>query len=71
MTANVGSIDRIIRFIIGAALIALPYLMPDMAIWANPMVKYGANAVGAILILTGLFSFCPLFKILGINSRQA
>ena len=70
MTANVGSMDRIIRFIIGAALIVLPYIT-DMEIWANPMISYGANAVGAILILTGLFRFCPLFKILGINTCRA
>jgi len=27
-----------------------------------------ATAVGAILIVTGLINFCPLFKILGISS---
>ncbi len=70
MEANVGSMDRIFRFIIGAVLIALPYVTA-MEIWANPVIKYGANAVGAILILTALVSFCPLFKLLGISTARS
>lgn len=70
MEANVGSMDRIIRFIAGAALIALPY-MTAMEMWANPMIKYGVNAVGAILILTALVRFCPLFKLLGISTVRS
>ena len=67
MTANVGSVDRMIRFIVGAILIALPYVT-TMEIWDNPIIKYGAGAVGVILILTGLLRFCPLFALLGINT---
>lgn len=70
MKANVGSADRLIRVIVGAALIVLPYVTA-MEIWANPMIKYGANAVGAILILTAVVRFCPLFKLLGISSARS
>jgi DUF2892 family protein len=70
MQANVGSMDRIVRILVGAALIALPYVTA-LEMWANPMIKYGANAVGAILILTALVRFCPLFKLLGISSVRS
>lgn len=70
MEANVGSMDRVIRIVVGAALIALPYVTA-MEIWANPLVKYGANAVGAILILTALVRFCPLLKLFGISTARS
>ena len=70
MQANVGLLDRIIRFIVGVTLIAAPNLT-TMEMWANPMIEYGANALGAILILTGLVSFCPLSKLLGVNTVRS
>lgn len=61
---NVGTPDRIIRLIVGAGLIALPFLaaLPAWGLWASVVV-------GAVLIATAVFSFCPIYAALGINSR--
>lgn len=67
MTANLGSPDRLIRAIIGLALIFLP-LLNIPAIWSSAALAYGSMAVGLILVLTALFRFCPLYRIVGIST---
>jgi hypothetical protein len=61
MTANVGSIDRLLRIVIGLSLLALVF------VWAQPM---WLAIVGAILALTGLVSFCPAYRLIGINTSS-
>ena len=56
MKLNVGSIDRAVRIIIGIVLIALAA--------TNTVGWWGW--LGIILLLTGLFRFCPLYRMLGI-----
>lgn len=67
MTANLGSPDRLLRTIVGIALIFLPLLnMP--AIWSSAALAYGSMAVGLVLVLTAFFSFCPLYRVFGIST---
>lgn len=58
MTYNVGSLDRILRIVVGLALIALA---------ATGKVGWW-GWLGAIPLLTGLFRFCPLYTLLGMNT---
>ena len=63
MKANVGGIDRILRGLIGVALLAAGFLAGLASPW-----NYVAMGVGAVMLVTALFHFCPLYSILGINS---
>lgn len=65
---NMGTVDRILRFILGIVLIALPFAMPDLEYWANPVFYYGAFVVGAVMILTSLIRFCPAYWPIGLNT---
>ncbi len=65
--ANVGSVDRIIRILIGAALIAYIFLAGNVA--PSSGLGIGAIAAGAILIGTAFISFCPLYAIFGLRTR--
>lgn len=67
MTANVGSLDRIIRFSIGLALIVLPFVT-TFGIWNTALGQYGALLVGIILVATAVFRFCPLYRIIGLRT---
>jgi hypothetical protein len=67
MTANLGSPDRLFRAILGLALIFLP-LLNIPAIWSSAPLSYGSMAVGLVLVLTALFRFCPLYRIVGIST---
>ncbi len=65
--ANVGNIDRIIRGVAGALLIAAPFLI-SMAIWENALFRWGTPALGLVLLLTAVFRFCPAYRLLGMNT---
>nr|WP_284375397.1 DUF2892 domain-containing protein [Sulfitobacter pacificus] len=58
MTTNVGSFDRILRIVIGAALIILT-LTGTIGIW---------GWIGVILLGTAFLRFCPLYRIIGVNT---
>ena len=58
MNANVGGIDRILRIVVGIVLIGLAAL-GIVGAW---------GWIGVVPLLTGLFSWCPLYPLLGINT---
>jgi Protein of unknown function (DUF2892) len=60
MTTNVGGIDRILRIVVGIAVLALFFVLEGNA-------RYWA-LVGLVPLLTGLFSTCPLYSIIGVNT---
>lgn len=69
MTANVGGIDRILRFVVGVVLILVPFVggavpaLAGLGGWA-----WLIGAVGLVMLLTAIFRFCPAYVLLGINS---
>lgn len=65
---NVGTPDRIIRVILGALLVAAPFVFA-LPIWANPIAFWASIVVGAVLIATAIFSFCPIYYVLGLRTR--
>ncbi len=60
MKLNVGTVDRIIRGLIGILLIVLT-LMGVIGVW---------GWLGIIPLVSAAFSFCPLYAALGINTRK-
>lgn len=64
--ANVGSADRLIRLIAGIALIVLPFIL---GMSASTMPGVLMLFVGAVLAVTAIFKFCPLYKIIGIKTN--
>ena len=57
MEINVGSTERLLRIIVGVVIIGLGLYFQSW--W---------GLVGLIPLLTGLFRFCPLYKMLGMNT---
>jgi hypothetical protein len=63
MTKNVGSLDRLLRIVVGLALIA--YAIPI----GFPSTGWNwVGWIGVIPLLTAIFSTCPAYSILGVNS---
>lgn len=56
---NVGSIDRILRIVVGLVVLSLFFIYPD-ASW-----RY-FTLIGIVPLLTGLLSTCPLYSIFGM-----
>lgn len=67
MTANVGTIDRALRLILGLALVALPFL-GNIALFDNSTYKIIAIVVGVVLAGTSFLKFCPLYAIFGVRT---
>ena len=58
MQTNVGNIDRIVRAVIGLALIALT--------WAGTIGAWGW--IGVVPLLTAALGFCPVYTMLGFST---
>ena len=67
MRINLGTPDRIVRIIIGAVLVLLPFVS-GMAMLTNPVWLWASMMMGAVLIFTALVRFCPLYAILGLST---
>ncbi len=61
MKANVGSVDRMIRFVLGIALLGLFFLEGN--------IKY-VGILGIVLIATAFIRFCPLYVPFRINTTK-
>lgn len=67
MTANVGTVDRVLRALIGIILIALPFTTFVPALQSGVMT-YVSVIVGVVLLATAVFSFCPIYRVLGMKT---
>ena len=61
MKANEGMTDRILRAILGLAILSLAFLGP----------KTPLGYLGLIPLVTGLVGYCPLYSLLRISTRGA
>ncbi len=59
---NVGGIDRVLRIVVGAALLLWFFVDQGGGAW------HYAKLIGIVPILTGLFGTCPLYSILGLST---
>ncbi len=58
MKFNVGGIDRILRIIVGLALIGAT-LAGMLPVW---------GWIGVVPLVTGIFKFCPAYTLLGMST---
>ena len=57
---NVGKVDRIIRIVVGILLIGNVFFA----------LQHPVGWLGLILIITGIAGKCPLYSIIGINTKS-
>jgi hypothetical protein len=55
---NEGTVDRVLRVIVGLAVLSLVFVGPETA-W---------GWLGLVPLVTGLVGTCPLYSILGVNT---
>jgi hypothetical protein len=63
LQVNVGSIDRVVRIVLGIGLVALAL----GGTVAGPLLVAPWVAAG-IALVTGAIGFCPLYFVLGIST---
>jgi hypothetical protein len=57
---NTGKVDRIIRVIVGVVLVGNVFTG----------IQSPIGWIGLILIVTGAFGTCPVYSLLGINTKS-
>jgi len=63
MSRNVGGIDRILRIVVGLALIAFALGFIGKG---SPYAWLGW--IGIVPLATAIFGFCPAYTLLGMNT---
>lgn len=58
MKPNEGTIDRVLRVVVGLGILSLAFV--------GPQTPWGY--VGLVPLATGLIGFCPLYAMLGIST---
>jgi len=58
LSVNEGYVDRVLRVIVGLAILSLAFVGPK-SMWAY---------LGLVPLLTGLVGFCPAYALLGIRT---
>ncbi|MDX1781679.1 MAG: DUF2892 domain-containing protein [Thalassovita sp.] len=61
---NVGTIDKVLRIIIGALLIIGGLMGSGVWMWIGVIV-------GVILLVTGLMGSCPIYSATGMRTNPA
>ena len=60
MEANVGSLDRGVRVVIGLALLSLLFVLHGDARWFG--------LIGVVPVATAAFRFSPLYRVVGLST---
>lgn len=63
MRANVGGIDRIVRIVVGLALLSLFFFLDGTNRWWA--------LAGLVLLGTGVIRWCPAYLPFGISSAKS
>lgn len=58
MSANVGTLDRLLRIVFGLGLLSLVFVGPQ-TLW---------GLLGIIPLATAVFGYCPAYALLGIRT---
>ncbi|WP_208352860.1 YgaP family membrane protein [Pseudaestuariivita rosea] len=67
MTVNVGTLDRVFRFILGAVLLVMPFVS-GLTLYSSMAATVISVAAGIILVATWALRFCPLYLLFGIRT---
>lgn len=60
MKANVGGIDKILRIVVGLAVLSLVFIIDGDARWWG--------LIGLVPLFTGLTGWCPAYGLFGITT---
>jgi hypothetical protein len=59
---NAGTIDRVLRVVVGLALLVWFFMDQGTGFW------HYAKLIGIVPLLTGLVGSCPLYSIMGVST---
>ena len=66
MSRNVGNVDRALRALVGILALAGAFVLG----WFSGWMVWAAAVVGVIMLGTAAVGFCPLYRLIGLNTRR-
>lgn len=60
MKTNVGSVDKIVRIVVGIGLLSLFFILEGNMRFLG--------LIGIVPIATALMGWCPLYSVIGVNT---
>ena len=60
--SNVGTVDRLVRVVVGAGLLSLFFVLENRARY------YGL--IGLVPLATAAIGYCPAYSLLGIRTKK-
>ena len=70
MTPNVGTVDRLLRALLGLVLLYLAFAS-GLPLFAAPLFKYGAAVIGVVMLVVAALRVCPIYSIFGIKTCRS
>lgn len=67
MTTNVGTIDRVLRAVLGLVLLYLAFAS-GLPLFDGALFKYGAAVIGVVMLVVAAVRVCPIYSIIGIKT---
>lgn len=64
MARNVGTVDRALRAVVGILALLGAFVLG----WFSGWMVWAAAVVGVIMLLTAAVGFCPLYRLVGVNT---
>jgi uncharacterized membrane protein HdeD (DUF308 family) len=65
LKTNVGTVDRVLRVVVGLALIAAFFFLPAQSGW------HWLYLIGIVPLVSGLLAYCPVYSALGYSTCRA
>jgi hypothetical protein len=65
MKKNVGTIDKAVRILIAVVLVGLYFTQVISGVLGIILL-----ALSAVLVVTSLLSFCPIWQVLGLSTMK-
>jgi len=67
MSANVGTLDRVVRAVLGLVLLWLAFFS-GFAAFDGAVLKYGAALVGLVMLGVAVLRVCPVYSVFGLST---
>ncbi|SIS73025.1 YgaP family membrane protein [Neptunomonas antarctica] len=67
MTTNIGTIDRVIRLVLGIILLSVPFVS-GFAMFESNTATIVSIVLGVVMVATSAIKFCPLYRIFGLRT---
>ncbi|MCA9913955.1 MAG: DUF2892 domain-containing protein [Anaerolineae bacterium] len=66
MDRNVGTVDRILRFVLGIVFVVLAFVLSGTSLGAVGLIV--GLGLGILMLVTASINFCPLYSAIGFRT---